>query len=301
MTSEQLVLGIDGGGTKTVIGRAVAGPANPQTVGFGRALENIGQAVAAACCDAAVEINPFAAAVLALAGSDRDENRRILHEWAEQRRLARRFRVVDDALPVLMAGSPDGSGVALIAGTGSMALGRTRDGRTARAGGWGRRFGDEGSGYAMAIAGLRAAAKCADGRGPATRLLESLLDRLSLQDPPQLIPAISHLAADPAAIAALADVVTTAANQGDPVAQRIVSEAAGELAGMIAAVVRRLNLPTAGFPLALAGGALLGSENLRNCLKTQLCSLSLSADPVAEVPEPVVGALKLAQADAAGQ
>ena len=77
----------------------------------------------------------MAAAVLAGAGSDREENRRAFREWAHDRRLADRFQVVHDAVPVLAAGTPDGWGVALISGTGSLAYGRTADGRTARAGG----------------------------------------------------------------------------------------------------------------------------------------------------------------------
>ena len=311
MTSDQLVLGIDGGGTKTVawlaccepagdpavIGRGIAGPANPQTVELPKATQNLSRAVAAAFHDAAIEIAPVAAAVLALAGSDRQQNRKPLQDWAQRRRLARRIRVVNDALPVLTAGSPDGSGVALIAGTGSFAFGRDRDRRTARVGGWGFRFGDEGSGYALAVAGLRAAAKCADGRGPATQLLESLLHRLALQDPPELIPAISQLAADQAAIAALADVVTKTADHGDTVAQQIIDEAARELASMIAAVVRKLGFPAAGFPIALAGGALLGSQGLQKRMKTHLGSLGLFPGPVTKVSHPVIGALKLAQVE----
>lgn len=312
MTRDRLVLGIDGGGTKTVawlarcdpagdlpvIGRAVAGPANPQAVGFARATENLDLAVAATFDDAGAQVGPVVAAVIALAGSDRDASRRVLEDWAKQRRLARHFRVVHDALPVLVAGSPDGWGVALIAGTGSFAFGRARDGRTARAGGWGFRFGDEGSGYAVAVAGLRAAAKSADGRGPATRLLDGLLARLALQNPPELIAAISRMATDQAAIAALAEVVTQTADEGDGVAQQIVDEAAGDLACMVAAVARKLDLPTPRFPLALAGSMLLGSHNLRERLKTRIGLLGLLPDPVAEVSEPVVGALRLARADA---
>ncbi len=315
MRSNRLVLGIDGGGTKTVawladrdpageqsvIGRGLSGPANPQTVGLATAAESVAQAVAAAFEDAAVEPAPVAAAVLALAGSDRDENRTFLKDWAKRRRLARRFCLVNDAVAVLAAGSPDGSGVALIAGTGSLAFGRNRAGHTARSGGWGFRFGDEGGGYTIAVAGLRAAAKCADGRGPATRLLDRLLARLAIHQPPELISAISRMGTDPAAIAALAGTVCGAAEEGDAVARRIVDEAAGELASMISAVVRELGFATAGFPLALAGGALLGSKTLRRCLNRHLDCLELSPDPVAEVPDPVAGAVKLARADAAGR
>lgn len=315
MKTDRLVLGIDGGGTKTVawladrdpagdrsvIGRGISGPANPQTVGLAKAAQSVGRAVAAAFEDAAVELAPVSAAVLALAGSDRDENRTFLQDWAKRRRLARRFRLVNDAVAVLAAGSPDGSGVALIAGTGSLAFGLNPAGHTARAGGWGFRFGDEGSGYAIAVAGLRAAAKYADGRGPETRLLEKLLARLEIHKPPELISAISRMGTDPATIAALAGTVCGAAEEGDAVARRIVDEAAGELASMISAVVRKLGFATAGFPLALAGGALLGSETLQRCLNGHLDCLGLSPDPVAEVPEPVAGAVKLARADAAGR
>jgi N-acetylmuramic acid 6-phosphate etherase len=312
MTPDHLVLGIDAGGTKTVawlarcaragepvvVGRGTAGAANPQTVGWAETTANLDRAVAAAFDQTSLDIEPVAAAVLAVAGSDRDENRTALGDWAKRRRLARRFRVVHDALPVLAAGSPDGSGVALVAGTGSLAFGRSPDGRTARAGGWGYLLGDEGSGYAVAIAGLRAAARCADGRGPATRLLERLLGRLTLQEPPELVSAISRLAADRAAIAALAEVVTATADGGDTVAEQIIDKSARELTQMVAAVARKLDLPSGEFPLALAGGLLLGSQSLQAGLTTHLNALGLLPGALSEVPQPVVGALKMAQADA---
>lgn len=314
MPSEDLVLGIDGGATKTVawlatrsgapepslVGRGAAGPANPQAVGFDEALGNLDGAVAGAFQQAAVDPGPVAAAVLALAGSDRDENRRVLRRWAEDRRLAARFRVVHDALPVLVAGSPDGWGIALISGTGSLAFGRTRDGRSARAGGWGYLFGDEGSGYAIALAGLRAAAKKADGRGPDTGLLDALVGRLGLQKPQSLIPAVYRMAADRAAIASLADAVTSTAQQGDAVAGQILDDAARELAAMVAAVANKLGWSETPFPLALAGGLVLASSVLQNRLEAHVNSLGLAAAPVTNVPEPVLGAVKLAQADAQG-
>ena len=307
MQADQLVLGIDGGGTKTVawlalrderdgqsvVGRGVAGPANPQAVGFDQATENLDQAIASAFDDAGVPCGRLAAAVVALAGSDRDENREVLHRWADERRLAASFRVVNDALPVLAAGSPDGWGVALISGTGSLAFGQNPEGRVARAGGWGYLFGDEGSGYAVALAGLRAAAKSADGRIGKTDLIEILLKRLQIDDPKQLIPAVYRIADNRARIASLADVVTEAADNGDRVAQQILDSAAGELAAMVAAVARNLGLADT-FPLALAGGLLLANRNLASRLKTHLESLGLAPNPITSVADPVLGAVKLA-------
>jgi N-acetylmuramic acid 6-phosphate etherase len=312
MHSDDLVLGIDGGGSKTVawlaesalaeqpaiIGRGLGGPANVQAVGFQSASENLNAAIAAAFQDAGIAPGPVAAAVLALAGSDRDENRTVFNRWAEDHRIARRFRLVHDALPVLVAGTPHGWGVALICGTGSLCYGQTQDGRSARAGGWGYLFGDEGSAYAIALAGLRAATHAADGRGPATELLAALLTRLDLRNPEELVSAVYHMAAERAAIAALADVVTTAANQGDTVARQIVAAAAGELAAMVAAVASKLDLATSGFPLAIAGGLLLGGADLQKGLLSWLESLRLNPAPLTPVKQPVTGAVKLALSEA---
>lgn len=309
MQGDELILGIDGGGTKTiawlarrsdadtpeVIGRGRSAAANPQAVGFERALENLDRAVDAACRAADAPPEPLAAAVLALAGSDRDENRLALIRWAEDRRLTRRFRVVDDAQPVLAAGTPDGWGVALIAGTGSLAFGQTTGGRTARSGGWGYLFGDEGSGYAVALAGLRAVAQAADGRGPDTRLVNGFLQRLDLERPEQLVFAVYQSADPRATIASLADVVTRAAEEADDVAQGILDRAGRELAAMAAAVAGKLELPRGRFPLSLAGGLLTRSAVLRERLSCHLASFGLKAEPIATVRNPVLGAVKLAQ------
>jgi N-acetylglucosamine kinase-like BadF-type ATPase len=136
-----------------------------------------------------------------LAGADREENRQRLERWARDRRLARVFRVVHDAAPLLAAGTPNGWGVALIAGTGSFAFAQSRDGATARAGGWGYLLGDEGSGYAIALAGLRAAALAVDRRGRRTALVEGFMARLGVPKPVDLIPAVYRIANDRKAIA----------------------------------------------------------------------------------------------------
>jgi len=306
--TNDLLLGIDGGGSKTVawlavraggeapevIGRGTAGGSNPQAAGFPAALENLDRAVAAAFADAGVTPRPVAAAVVALAGCDRDEDREALGRWAADRRLARRFRAVHDAVPVLAAGTPEGWGVALISGTGSFAFGQDAQGRSARSGGWGYLLGDEGSAYAIALAGLRAAVRTADGRAAPTRLLPTILQKLDLQRPEQLIPAVYQPEPDRAAIAGLAQLVLKTAEAGDAAAAEIVGQAARELAAMAAAVARRLDLAPGPFPLALAGSLLLGSEMLQSSLVTELTKLGLQAGPVGRVPEPVAGAVALA-------
>jgi N-acetylmuramic acid 6-phosphate etherase len=278
----------------TVLGRGTAGSSNPQSVGLAQAMENLDRAVAAVLADARVPPGPLAAAVLALAGSDRKENQEAVERWAKKRQLARWLRIVHDALPVLAAGSPEGWGIALISGTGSFAFGRDREGRSCRAGGWGFLFGDEGSGYAIALAGLRCAAQAADGRGPATRLVDGFLERLQLRRPEELIPAVYRFAADRAQIAALAEVVLKAADQDDSQAREIIDQAARDLARLVEAVARKLRLADASFPLAFAGGLLTGSSRLQIRLASRLADFGLRPDPVVHVAEPVAGAVKLA-------
>jgi N-acetylmuramic acid 6-phosphate etherase len=193
----ELFLGIDGGGTHTVallavrkpgagpagwalLGRGTTGPSNRQAVGTEQALEALDEAVSAAFLAAGVPRGPVAGACLGLAGADRPDDQAVLHEWADRVRLAGRVEVTSDAAILLAAGTPDGSGLVLIAGTGSIAFGRTADGRRARAGGWGYLLGDEGSAYALVMSGLQAVARAADGRGPATALTERFLKRFGL-------------------------------------------------------------------------------------------------------------------------
>ena len=305
--SDDLILGVDGGGTKTVawiapaddsqnvLGRGVSGPSNWQVVGEEAAKDHLRRAIEASRADSGLPRRQFAAACIGLAGADREADQKMIRQWAVQQRLTDRLLVVNDALPVLYAATGSGCGVALISGTGSFALGRREDGATVRVGGWGYLLGDEGSAYAIALDGLRAAAKSADGRGPATNLLESLLAALGRKRPEDLIPATYDAAMTRSRIAALCPLVFKSQQSGDSVADQIIANAANCLAQMVAAVAARLQYTPDSFPLALAGGVLLHHRELRNRLQSALRNLRVSADPVVAIPEPVRGALVMSQ------
>ena len=85
-------------------------------------------------------------------------------------------KIVNDAEILLAAGSPTGPKLAMVCGTGSIVYGRTTTGELIRAGGWGYLFGDEGSGYAIGVAALRAVMQAYDGRGPSTLLTGLVLN-----------------------------------------------------------------------------------------------------------------------------
>ena len=91
-----------------------------------------------------------------------------------------RVLVVNDALVALEAGAPGEPGVVIISGTGSIAYGRNAAGEAARSGGWGYVLGDEGSGYWIGRAALRAVLREADERGPKTALTPLLLEHFGV-------------------------------------------------------------------------------------------------------------------------
>jgi N-acetylglucosamine kinase-like BadF-type ATPase len=233
-----------------------------------------------------------------LAGAGRAEDREGVLRGARRIHLAQRIDVVTDAALLLAAGTPDGWGLALVAGTGSIAWGRAADGREGRAGGWGYLLGDEGSGYAIALSALRAVVQAADGTGPTTLLEEELLRSLHVIEPRELVALVYGGTLDRAALAGLAPLVIGIA-AGDAVARQIVEAQARQLAHTAAAAARTLGLTA--FPLALAGGLLLGSEAYRVRVLEALKESGLRPEPVTLVREPAEGALRLAMTSPPGR
>jgi N-acetylglucosamine kinase-like BadF-type ATPase len=200
-----------------------------------------------------------------------------------------------DAALLLATGTPQGWGLALVAGTGSIAYGQTPEGRTARAGGWGYLLGDEGSAYALVLAALRAVARAADGRSSPTCLTENFLRKLGLNQPQQLIPELYGGGWDRASLAALAPLVFAAADAGDSSALALIEQGALDLAAMVSAVACQLEFDRRAVPLALAGGVLMANTSYRERVLRLLPALGLQPDPVGLVHEPARGAVQLAR------
>lgn len=309
MTSaSELVIGVDGGGTKTVawlaplhddeseqiVGRGVAGPGNPRAAGFDIAQASIGAAIEAAFADAKLPRSTVAAMCLCLSGAGRAAEQSRLTAWADQQGLSRTTRVTGDAEPILAAASPENWGIALISGTGSFAWGRNRDGRTARSGGWGYLIGDEGSAYAIAVAGLRAATQAADGRSPRTELLPRFQRMLDAAAPQDFIERVYGADMTRERIASLAIAVFEAA-ENDSVATQIIDAAADQLADMAASLIAPLGLPTSQYPLGFAGSVLLNQESLRERVLAKLNQRGVAPAIASLVADPVRGAVVMAR------
>jgi N-acetylglucosamine kinase-like BadF-type ATPase len=225
---------------------------------------------------------PVARLVAGLAGAGRPDARDAARSALEATGIARAVEVLGDSEIALDDAFDDGAGILIVAGTGSMALGRQAQGRQARAGGWGVVLGDEGSGWWLGISGLRAVARAADGRGPATTLTRVLLDALSLPDPAAMISRVDG--ASKGEIAALAPLVLRAAEDGDAVACQLADDAAGELAAAAAAVRRALD-PWPEPPTVVGVGGLIAPDGLlRGRVAEALAHHALVFDPREVIP-----------------
>jgi N-acetylglucosamine kinase len=142
----------------------------------------------------------------------------------------------------------------VIAGTGSIALGRNAHGRTARAGGWGYVFGDEGGAFDMVRQAARAALRMEEGWGMATALRAALLEATGAATANQMLHGFYTPQWERSRVAALAPLVDRAAGEGDAVAIQIVNHAAQELAHLAGAIRAQLWQPGQAADVAYCGG-----------------------------------------------
>ena len=259
----QFFLGVDGGQSSTtaligdetgrVVGAGAGGPCNH--IGgpggrekFVRAIEGcLGQACRAAGLEAATV--EFEAACLGFSGGPEDK-RPILEKMLRTRRL-----IVTTDAPIALTGATGGQpGIITIAGTGSIAFGRNAAGRTARAGGWGYIFGDEGGGFDIARQALRAALRHEEGNGPATDLHRRLLEATGAASANDVLHRFYTTEWPRDRVATLAKLVDEAARDGDAIAATILENAAEQLALLAAMVRRQLFAPGETARVAYIGG-----------------------------------------------
>jgi N-acetylglucosamine kinase-like BadF-type ATPase len=225
-------------------------------------------------------------------------------------------------------------GLAIDAGTGSMARGWSRDGRAAGAGGWGATLGDEGSGYWISLQAMIALLQAHDGRIPATRLTGPVLAHFGMADVVDMVFQASQglvrageagqvgIAPDSGGegsnageaatgglllhrrtrhepltryeVASLCPVVAQAARQGDWKAIEILQAAGRELGRLGVAVVQRLGMQAEEFAVLPFGGVFRAGELVLGSCRETILAVAPCAHLVLPRFEPVVGAALLA-------
>ena len=276
-----IVVGVDGGGTKTraVVadesGKALAdveGPASAVKPGQAeRSAQVIAETVALALGAAALsQVMPKVVCV-GVAGVGRENERQALWQALAAREIGEEILVHADATVALDDAFGDGPGVLLIAGTGSVAFGRGPTGTVARCGGWGPSIGDEGSGAWIGRRALSVVTAASDGREPETALTGAVLTAAQVNDVSELIAWAS--AATPALLGTLAPAVMSEAEAGDLRANALLSLAVEELVLHVRALARQLFMDErASVPVALTGGLLKRGQPLRKRLEQRMKS-----------------------------
>ena len=298
-----LVLGVDGGNSKTV---ALVARRDGTILGWGRAgcgdiygapsaaeaLAAIEGAVVAALTMAGACPGDLAAGGFSLAGADWPEDLEYLRDQMLARGYGHRAIVVNDAVGALWAGNPDGVGVVVNCGTGAAIAARAEDGTAWHGSFWLEGMGSE----ALGQRALRAVLRAELGIDPPTALTPCLL---TFYDQPT-VEALLHLFTarlgnHPNNRDRLARVVLDTAEAGDETARGLVATQGVILADYALAAVRQVGLSGRRFPLVLAGGIFRHpSRLLPKAISDHVQAAEPGATPLVARLEPVAGALLLA-------
>jgi N-acetylglucosamine kinase-like BadF-type ATPase len=245
------VLAVDGGNSKTDVaivaedGRLLAAvrgsSSSHQAVGLAAGMEQLAALVAEAMAASGLTARP-SLGVHTVAGADTAADVRMLSSALAERGFSDDLVVLNDAFGALRAGTDRSWGVVVICGQGVNAAGIAPSGRSVRLDALGQISGDWGGGTDVGWAGLAAAVRARDGRGPRTRLERDVPAHFGLGTPAAVTAAMYTGRIDERRIGELAPVVFAAASAGDGAARGIVDRLADEVVVMAGAMIRRLHL-----------------------------------------------------------
>jgi N-acetylglucosamine kinase-like BadF-type ATPase len=269
-----MFLGVDGGGTKTgfalidrtgrVLARHEESSAYYHEVGIAGAAAMLERGCEAVLDAARVQAGAIDFAFFGLPAYGEDSTLQpVLDALPARFMQSQRYRCDNDMVCSWAGSLGCADGISVIAGTGSMAYGEFA-GRSARAGGWGELFSDEGSAYWVARAGLALFSRMSDGRSPRGPLYQLVRERHALDFDLDICRVVyGDLNGQRSSIAQLARLVSDAAHAGDEQARAIFTAAAGELAAMVDAVRASLGVPAdAQLRVSYTGGLFSGGNLL---------------------------------------
>jgi glucosamine kinase len=293
-------LGIDGGGTTTrcllgdettLLATAMSGGSNVVRLGPAQAREALHAGVRQACAAAKIAPDQIGRICVGAAGAARPEIAATIRSILAELTPAA-VEVVGDMVIALEAAFGSGLGVIVIAGTGSIVWGRDVAGRTARAGGWGFAISDEGSGHWIGRRAISAILQAHDEEQE-TALTAMVLHAWNLTTLDELVQKANSL--PPPEFPRLFPVVLRAAEQADPIARKLLADAATHLANLTAMVVRRGAAEPPYAPVAMTGSVFRKSGDVRrvfyNALQTNFPGIEVRPN----LAVPVEGALARAR------
>lgn len=260
----EVVIGVDGGGTKTDVvvatidGTTLAttqtGGANHEGMGFAQMAEVLTLAVDEALASAGASRASVAASVFGLAGVDWDSDVAEVVAALDRLGLNGSLTVVNDSLVALRAGCTHPWGMVSSIGTGTVTAGVNRKGQWFRtmAVGWGEPSGS----LSMVADALHAIAAHHHGTGPATVLTDLFLEALGQPDVLAMFEAITRGRSSVGSH--LAPLLDEAMSLDDSVAESVLTDLGTQHAAMVVGVAKRIGLLDDGFELVTSGGVHAG-------------------------------------------
>ena len=286
------IMGIDGGGTKTLLkiaddkGNLLAacqgGPSNLYSGGPDMVRDNLRQVIHDGLAQAQISMDDLSCVSLGIAGAGRKQENSILTNLLKGLGIRCGLIITHDAVAALYGALGKGEGIILVSGTGSICYGRKADGAFHRTGGWGHIIGDEGSGYDIGRRILAEVMRNYDGRGKETALTALVRNKLNLGSPEDLIPFVYDAGTGKSGIAAFGTLLDPACSAGDAAALRIARNAAQELFRCVKAVVETLQFPEDRIDLAMQGSVLGKGQYV----KKELIGLLKDAYPMIRIQKP---------------
>jgi N-acetylglucosamine kinase-like BadF-type ATPase len=302
-SDKQVVLGMDVGASHTravladghglILGVGRAGSGNWEVVGLEGARQAYATALDAVLADAGLEREAIAASAYGLAGLDWPSDVGRLGPVIASLGVPGPREMVNDVFLLLRAGTPDGVGVAAIAGSGTKVVGRNRAGETASTFGAGYPFTDWGGAWDIAAAAVHAVTQAYFKMGPATELAERMQAFAGIDETIELLEGIMRRQVNIGG--RFAPQVLECAAGGDAVAQEIVGRVGKRVGANVLVVARELGLLGEPFDLVMAGGVFSSrSPLLYQSLAETLQEAGVQANLVPLNAPPVVGAILLA-------
>jgi len=300
------VIGIDGGGTKTsgvlmhedgtVLAEVRFPGSNPHASSQDQVREVLTGLLDELSRNSGIALSHVQAFCLCMAGVDRPKDRALIEGMIRPRLApAQKLIVANDAVAGIMAALDKPHGLMLISGTGSVCFGFHEDGRTSRCGGWGQLLGDEGSGYALGVAALKAVIQSFDGRLEQTTLTDKVLGYLKLEQPTDVLGWLQSVQSSKPEIAGLSRLVHEAEGEGDAVSQRILDQAADDLLWIIRPAHAKLFATSPEeVPIVFGGSNLTKATRYQNRVRDRIAASGMTLAPTLQESEAVIGAAKYA-------
>ncbi len=305
------ILGVDGGGTKTVIritdyngnilSEIITGAGNFKSVGISVAEKNITEGILNAIKQLKDKPDDifFASSCFGLSGLDSEQDGEIFKNIIFKNKIKMlldhdKITICNDSRIGLAAGTKNKNAIMIICGTGSNCFGINEEGEEAKANGWDFILGDEGSAYEIGVKALRLIMREFDKRGSKTLLTHTILKELNIKDIPGLINWCYNIPFSSERFASLTKTVCSTAELGDKLSIKLLKDEAKEALISISVVVKKLKLTNREFDIVYVGSVFRCEKYFKQVLTERLKEKFPKIRFAPLKDKPVSGAIKIA-------